>query len=62
MRTRVYRYRIAIVGHGDFWEAFTRRVYGQPVRLANCEWVVMVGHIGPSAVLHRGASALREME
>ena len=55
-------YRIAIVGHGDFWEAFTRRVYGQPVRLANCEWVVMVGHIGPSAVLHRGAAALREME
>ena len=46
--------RIALVGHGDFWQAFTRRVYGRGVRLANCAWVAFEGPLGARAVLTHG--------
>ena len=42
-------HRIAVVGHGDFWHAFTHRIFGSAVRLANCGFVVYEGPLGPSA-------------
>ncbi len=42
--------RIAVVGHGDYWKAFTGRVFGRPIRLDNCGWVAWDG-VGRAAEL-----------
>jgi len=42
--------RIAVVGHGDYWKAFTERVFGRPIRLDNCGWVAWDG-VGRDAEL-----------
>ena len=48
---------IAVVGHGDFWQAFTGRVFGRAVRLPNCGWVSFEGPMGVGAVMTLGPGA-----